>query len=126
VETVWKIAITDEMKSHLAVPPESLAPSDGIFEGGRGGISKASCEYCPNPTYTDEATKQKLEGTVKLLIVVDAAGRAPAVSVTMKLGGGLDEAAAEIIRKWRFKPAVDVDGKPVPTRVPVEMTFRMY
>jgi TonB family protein len=126
VETVWKIAITDEMKSHLAVPPESLAPSDGIFEGGRGGITIPRCEYCPNPSYTDEATKQKLEGTVRLSVVVGADGRATAVSVTVKLGGGLDEATADIIRTWRFKPAINVDGKPVSTRVPVEVVFLMH
>jgi TonB family protein len=126
VETVWKIAITDEMKSSLAVPPESLAPSDGIFEGGRSGITVPRCEYCPNPTFTKEASEHDVEGTVRLLVVVGADGSATAVSVTMKLGGGLDEAAVESIRKWRFKPAVNVDGNPVATRVPVEVVFRMH
>jgi TonB family protein len=126
VTMVWKIAMTDEMKSHLGAPPESLAPSDEIFESGRGGITVPRCEYCPNPTFTDEAMKDKLQGTVTLLVVVGAEGRATAVSVTKKLGDGLDEAAAESVRKWRFKPAVNVDGKPVATRVPVEVVFRSY
>jgi TonB family protein len=125
-QVIGKIAMTDEMKSHLTVPLDSLVPSDGIFEPGRGGISEPRCEYCPNPTYTNEATEQRTEGTVNLLIVVNAEGRATTVSIVKKLGNGLDEAAAEVIRTWRFKPAVNVDGKPVATRVPVEITFRTY
>jgi hypothetical protein len=31
VEVIGKIAMTDEMKSHLMVPLDSLVPSDGIF-----------------------------------------------------------------------------------------------
>jgi TonB family protein len=125
-ETVWKIAMTDDMKSRLGAPPESLEPSDGVFETGRGGITVPRCEYCPNPQFTKEAEEHNLEGTVRLLVVVGAEGRATAMSVTMKLGGGLDEAAVESVRKWRFKPAVNVDGKPVPARVPVEVVFRMH
>ena len=126
IKAIGKIAVTDEMKSHVTVPLDSLAPSDGIFEPGRGGISEPRCEYCPNPTYTKEATEQRLEGTVNLLIVVNTEGRGRTVSIVKRLGGGLDEAAAEIIRTWRFKPAVNVDGKPVPARVPVEINFRLY
>jgi TonB family protein len=126
VETVWKIAMTDEMKSYLAVPPESLMPSDGIFEIGRAGITVPRCEYCPNPTYTNEATKQKLEGEIDLVILVNADGSAVTLTIVKTLGGGLDEAAADIIRTWRFKSAVNVDGKPVATRTPVTINFRMY
>lgn len=126
VEVIGKIAMTDEMKSHLMVPLDSLVPSDGIFEAGRGGISVPRCEYCPNPQYSDKATKRRIQGGISLLVVVSAEGRGTAASVVKELGGGLDEAAVAIIRTWRFKPGVNVDGRPVATRVPVDIEFRLF
>lgn len=126
VQVTGKIGITDEMKSHLSVPLDSLVPSDGIFEPEHGGISTPRCEYCPNPQFSDEAVKSRLQGTVLLSAVINAEGRATAMSIVKAAGGGLDEAAVNAVRTWRLKPAVNVDGKPVATRTPIEVVFRFY
>jgi TonB family protein len=126
VQLIGKIALTDEMKSHLVVPLDSLVPSDGIFEADRGGISTPRCEYCPNPQFSDEAVKNHLQGTVALSAVIDVEGRATAISIVKALGGGLDERAVEAVRTWRLKPALNVDGKPVAMRTPIEVVFRLY
>jgi outer membrane biosynthesis protein TonB len=31
----------------------------------------------------------------------------------------------EAVRTWQFKPAIGKDGKPIATRVPIEVTFRL-
>ncbi len=126
VQVIGKIAMTDEMRSHLMVPFDSLAPSDGIFEADRGGIGAPRCEYCPNPQFSSEAVKSHLQGTVILSVVVNAEGRVTTTSIVKKLGGGLDEAAVDTVRTWRLKPAVNVDGKSVATRTPIEVVFRLY
>jgi TonB family protein len=126
VQVIGKIAMTDEMKSHLSVPLDSLVPSDEIFEAGRGGISVPRCEYCPNPQYSDKATKRRIQGGISLLVVVSAEGRATTASIVKELGGGLDEAAVATIRTWKFNPGTNVDGKAVAVRVPIEVTFRLY
>ena len=126
VQVIGKIAMTDEMKSHLMVPLASLVPSDGIFEANGGGISAPKCEYCPNPQFSDEAVKSHLQGTVVLSAVINVEGRVTSISIVKALGGGLDEKAVETVRTWRLKPAVNVDGKPVATRTPIELVFRLY
>jgi len=126
VTVAGKIAMTDEMKSHLAVPLESLVPSDGIFEPDRGGVGLPSCEYCPNPQFTDDAVKYRVEGTVTLSVVINTEGRATQIAVFNKLGRGLDEKAVDAVRSWRLKPAVNIDGRPVPTRTSVEVVFRLF
>ena len=40
------------------------------------------------------------------------------------LGYGLDEEAVRAVGSWRFKPATDASGKPVPVWTMVEVTFR--
>ncbi|MBI3484157.1 MAG: energy transducer TonB, partial [Acidobacteria bacterium] len=67
----------------------------------------------------------KLQGSVTLHIVVGTDGRAANIRVSRGLGMGLDERAIEAVRGWRFKPALGPGGKPVPTEVLIEVTFRL-
>jgi outer membrane biosynthesis protein TonB len=39
---------------------------------------------------------------------------------------GLETAAVEAVRAWRFKPVVGLDGKAVDVVVPIQVTFRLY
>jgi TonB family protein len=122
---IVKLAMTDEMKSHLTKPLESLVPGDGIFTAGVGGISIPGCVYCPNPTFDGPELKGQPQGTVVLMVVVDANGRASDITVKKELTPELDQDAINAVKSWRFKPATDVDGKPVTTSVPVEIVFRI-
>jgi TonB family protein len=83
------------------------------------------CSYCPTPSFSEEARKSKLQGAVTLNIVVGADGRVTYIHVARGLGMGLDERAMEAVRGWRFKPALGPGGKPVPTQVQIEVTFRL-
>src|SRR3984957_2120533 len=123
---VVKLAMSDEMKAHLPKPLESLGPGDGIFTPGVGGISVPACVYCPNPSFDTGESKGKQQGTVRLMVVVDANGRASDITVTTELNPALDQDAIGAVKQWKFRPATDVDGKPVATRTPVEMTFRTW
>src|SRR5438128_2705416 len=71
-----------------------------------GGVSAPIAIYKPEPTYSKEARKAKLEGTVVLWIVVDSSGNVTDVRVVKPLGLGLDENAEEVVRTWKFKPAM--------------------
>jgi len=97
----------------------------GIARPGVNGVTVPRCAYCPSPSYTDEARLAKINGSVVLQVVVTANGRAENISVVKKLGYGLDQNAIETVKSWQFKPATGPDGNPVPTIVPIEVTFRI-
>lgn len=97
----------------------------GIARPGLGGVTVPACVYCPDPNYTDEARAARFNGTVILQVVVTADGRAENISVMKKAGYGLEQNAIETVRKWQFKPATGPNGNPVPTIVPIEVTFRL-
>jgi TonB family protein len=122
-DLIVKLAMTDEMKAHLTKPLESLGPGDGVFTEGVGGISNPVCEYCPNPSFGTGELKGKQQGTVRLMVVVDANGQASDITVTTASNPGLDQDAIGAVKQWKFRPATDVDGKPVATRTPVEIVF---
>jgi periplasmic protein TonB len=88
--------------------------------------SPVTCLYCPEPGYTEEARKAKLQGKLLLEVLVGADGRATRIRVLQGLGLGLDELAAAAIRSWRFSPARDANNRPVPAWVTVETHFQLY
>jgi protein TonB len=93
---------------------------------GRDGVGYPECVYCPTPSFSEEARKSKLQGTVTLNIVVGTDGRVTYIHLSRGLGMGLDERAMEAVRGWRFKPALGPDRKAVPTEVQIEVTFRLF
>jgi TonB family protein len=107
----------------MAQQPADDKSKTEIPRAGVNGVGMPRCEYCPDPEYSKEAKKKQYEGVVVLFVVVTSEGKATNIAVAKSPGLGLDEKAIEAVRKWRFKPAMK-DGKPVPTRVPIEITFR--
>ena len=96
----------------------------GIFTVG-GGVSAPRAIYDPEPQYTDEARKSKLQGVVMLAVIIGPDGRARDIRVSRSLGMGLDEKAIETVRTWKFEPARK-DGQPVAVVVNIEVNFRLY
>src|SRR5262249_906193 len=81
--------------------------------------------YAPDPEYSEQGRKKKINGTVELSLLVGVDGRPHDIKVEKKLGYGLDEKAVEAIALWRFQPATE-DGRPFETRINVSMEFKLY
>ena len=108
-----------------------VGPGDGVGVGDGPGpysgiAAQVSCRYCPDPMYSDEARKTKLQGRVILRVLVGADGRAKEVQVTHGLGMGLDENAVSAVRRWQFIPANDAARHPVASWITIETVFRLF
>lgn len=79
----------------------------------------------PEPPYVEKARLVGFQGTTVLLVLVDSRGIVAQTRVVKALGLGLDQSALRTVRAWKFKPAMR-NGVPVPVRVMVEITFRLY
>ena len=78
----------------------------------------------PEPSYTDDARKNDLSGTVILKVVFGANGTVGNISVASGLPHGLTERAVAAAREIKFIPGVK-DGKFVPTLMQVEYHFSL-
>ncbi len=76
------------------------------------------------PSYTDEAERNKYEGTVLLDLVVDANGDPTNITVVRSLGMGLDASAVEAAKQWKFAPATR-NGIPVAMDVNMQVNFHL-
>jgi TonB family protein len=92
--------------------------------GGTGGLNGAgngndlSAKPIPLDTtsastlpYTKEAMRDHVEGDVTLVLHIDDAGIVTSTTLQRGIGHGLDEIAANVARRFTFKPALDREGK---------------
>src|SRR5262245_22207802 len=81
----------------------------------------------PQPKYTSEAMRAKLQGMVELEAVVDVDGTVSRARVTKSLDTqwGLDDKALEAVRSWVFEPGT-LNGQPVPVVVTLTLEFRLH
>jgi TonB family protein len=104
----------------------SSASTPQIFDSHDAGITPPVPIEHPFPQYTSEAMKAKLQGTVRLSVVVQPDGSVSDVKVVKSLDSvlGLDNAAINTALRWRFTPGTK-DRRPVPVRVELEMAFTL-
>jgi len=108
-----------------ASPFAGVAGSDDRVYTVGAGVTPPRAVFAPDPRYTDDARKMKLNGTVVLAVVVGADGMVKEVKVTRPLLPSLDQSAIDTVKTWRFLPATK-DGKPVAVRLNIETTFNLY
>jgi TonB family protein len=104
-------------------PPPRIGQAGGIFRVG-GGVTAPKVIQAPDPIYSEEARQKHVTGTVVLWVVVGADGLPHQIRVQKSVGYGLDEAAIEAVRRWKFKPSTK-DGVPVNVQINVEVNFRL-
>jgi periplasmic protein TonB len=74
--------------------------------------------------YPESARRAGLEGDVRLELTVSATGEVTGSRVIRSAGGGFDEVAQKLVRRFRFRPATR-GGKAVPATVPWTYKFRL-
>lgn len=102
-----------------------LAAQDEVAKPGPGIVMPKPI-HAEKPSYTPEAMRAGIQGSVLLTVVVEKDGTVDNVEVTRSLDMmyGLDEAAIKAASQWRFEPG-QKDGKPVAVRVTIELTFTL-
>jgi protein TonB len=85
-------------------------------------LVKARPLQLAQPQYTDAARNARVEGRVRLELVVDENGAVKDAKILSGLGYGLDEAAMIAAQKIRFRPATRC-GRPVQAPFIISMRF---
>jgi protein TonB len=107
----------------VSAPPAAVRLPSGVSLPG-DGVTLPRVLHQVKPTYTPEALRANVEGTVVLQAVVRTHGEPSDISVVRSLDTrfGLDQQAVAALRQWRFAPGKRL-GQPVPVLVQIEVTF---
>jgi TonB family protein len=99
------------------------AVGQGAGDQGKD-VAAPKVEHRVDAKYGDFAVRDKVQGAIQLRLVVDSAGAPLRIAISKPLGYGLDAAAVEAMRRWRFSPGTH-GGEPVATAVAVEQEFKL-
>ncbi len=104
-------------------PPAPPFGGQGVFRLG-GEIAPPVKVHYPQPRFTEEARKARIQGVVLLETVIDALGNITQVRVLKGLPMGLTENAVETVTQWRYEPATRA-GVPVAVYLNVVVSFSL-
>jgi TonB family protein len=114
-----------------AIAFAAIAPSPSLSAGEKPvrlsenkNIKPPKALSRADAVYTQEARKNRVEGQVVLDATIDEKGAVRDIDVIQTLPHGLDQAAVDALRKWRFEAAT-LDGKPVPVRLQLMFNFKV-
>jgi TonB family protein len=99
------------------------AAADQVEKVG-GDVTAPKLIHKVEPWYSEAARNAKVEGTVRLSIVVGTDGKTSGVQILQSLHPDLDRNATEAVSQWLFEPGTK-KGKPVPVRATIEINFRL-
>jgi len=106
-----------------------LPPPPPSFEGEvltyKDVTRKAVINHKPEPSYTYDARRNEVTGTVRLRLVLAADGTVRDITPLTTLPDGLTEMAVAAAREIEFTPAWK-DGHAVSQYVTVEYNFNIY
>ena len=107
--------------------PSADEPIQGVYDSDTPGLvwPKLIREF--KPRYTPDAMRAKIQGDVKVEIVILQDGTVGQARVIESLDTitGLDEEALIAVRRWTFTPA-RLNDAIVPVRVQVHLNFRLH
>jgi TonB family protein len=119
--SLFALALCLVAGSAAAQAPQGAAGP--VYKPG-DGVSAPVLVKQVKPQYTADAMRAKVQGVVTLECVVQPDGAIGETRVTKALHPGLDQEAIKAVKQWRFKPGRR-DGKPVPVRITLEVTFTL-
>ncbi len=102
---------------------KSTLPSIAV-DAGQNGVTNPRCISCPEPRYPEEAHRQDIHGTVDMIITVEKDGTTNDLFIVGPQGYGMDGAAIDTVRGWKFEPALDAMGNPVAAHFNVNVSFK--
>ena len=114
---------TDDIIFGIPEGPPPSEPSGPIHVGG--DMNPPVKINAPQPQYTEIARKARIQGVVIVQAIIDKEGNVTSVKLLKGLPMGLDTAAVDAIKRWRFKPATLADGRPVAVYYTLTVNFQL-
>ncbi len=122
IERVLELPVTDDLFDFPPGPPP--LPQDSGPRVISGDVEPPVVLQKIHPKYTEIARRARRQGIVVLKAVIDREGNVVDAKILKPLGFGLDDAALEASRRWRFTPAT-LHGKPVAVYMNLTVHFTL-
>ncbi len=112
----------DSPKSEQAPAQEAPKPKVPRLRIG-GNVAASQLKHKVQPHYPQEARDNRIQGTVRLHVVLSTAGKVQQLE-TISGDPVLAKAALEAVRQWQYKPTL-LNGEPVEVDTTVDVVFSL-
>lgn len=89
------------------------------------GVTKPEIVSKTNPKYPADAKKEGVAGEVKVDISIGTDGEVIEAKAVNEVDERLAKAAVDAVKLWKFKPAVDKNGKAVKVKATITVRFAL-
>jgi TonB family protein len=103
-------------------------PKSKVFKGEpkSENVTPPSCIDCPRAGYTDGASMAKIQGEIRLRLLVSQDGDPLKINLIDGLPCGLNRSAIQAVANWKLHPAKASDGTPIEVWQEVDITLQPY
>lgn len=110
----------------VLLPVMTLAVSSGEEKIRRveGDVQAPKKIHAPQPGYPELARKERIQGRVVALVVIDKQGKVSDIDIVQSLRDDIDTAVVESLSQWEFEPATLYD-EPVEVYYNLTINFRL-
>jgi TonB family protein len=117
--------IIDSIQTSWITAPRKVvaANQEAPFRVG-GDVKAPVVVQRVEPIYTEEARKERISGIVIVEVVIDRNGVVQKAYVLKPLPFGLDQAAIDAVKQWRFRPGT-LEGVPVDVIFNLTINFKL-
>ncbi|HEX6178267.1 MAG TPA: TonB family protein [Thermoanaerobaculia bacterium] len=108
------------LKARLAQRPTPVG-----YERVGADVKAPNLVHRVEPVYPAEARAAFISGIVIIEVLIDATGNVADATVLKGLPHGLDQAAVDAVRQWKFEPATK-NGAAVPVVFNLTVNFKLH
>jgi hypothetical protein len=124
----WMIALTMALvaipgHAQQATPPTDVpVPADKLVQMK---ISRPQPLNNVDARFSDEAREKRINGRCRGSITVDVRGMPQDIKLIRCTDPSFQASSLAAVGQYRFKPAMTPDGKPIPVKINVEISYHM-
>ncbi len=109
----------------LAGNAVSVGPSMSICSEKDKDVSEPVLVSKVNPAYPADAKSEKISGPVELKVTIGPDGSVVEAEAVKSPDSRLSEAAIKAVKQWKYKPAINKEGKAVQVIATVKVNFKL-
>ncbi len=115
--------IVSQRQAPVPLEVHQARPLTAILKASPDALPPALIHFA-DAEFSAEGRSAQINGTSYISLVVDTRGLPQQIHTVLPLGYGLDEAALEAVKEYRFKPAM-VHGQPIAAEIMIEVNFNI-
>ncbi len=129
-EVAKRQALLEEVRAALRLKHSAVGARQAEASGSEqplrvgGDVTRPELVSRAEAEYTREARRSRIQGVVIVEATIDKRGNVTDVKVLKPLPMGLDRAAIDAVKKWKFRPAT-LEGRPVVVNYNLTVHFRL-